>query len=106
MVSGTPCASPLAEPKLARMSLRTIPLWVKALGPLEPSPGNGPAVSSGIGVEVSVAAAVVAVVPAAPAVAVAGVLVALDAVVAVPPLVAAVVELEESLVDEQPTRAT
>jgi len=30
------------------MSLRTTPLSVSALGPLEPSPGYGPAVSSGI----------------------------------------------------------
>ena len=30
------------------MSLRTTPLSASAFGPLEPSPGNGPAVSSGI----------------------------------------------------------
>src|SRR5947207_13451975 len=30
------------------MSFRTTPLWVRTSGPFEPSPGNGPAVSSGI----------------------------------------------------------
>src|SRR3954467_2591127 len=30
------------------MSLRTMPLWVNTLGPFDPSPGYGPAVSSGI----------------------------------------------------------
>ena len=39
MVSGTPLATPLAEPKLVVMSLRTMPLWVSAFGPFEPSPG-------------------------------------------------------------------
>ena len=35
-------------PKLGRMSLRTIPLWSSTFGPFDPSPGYGPAVSSGI----------------------------------------------------------
>ena len=39
---------PVDEPKLERMSLRTTPLWVSTFGPFEPSPGYGPAVSSGI----------------------------------------------------------
>src|SRR5664279_389091 len=47
-VVGTPSATPVAVPKLDRMSRRTIPLSVSTSGPLEPSPGNGPAVSSGI----------------------------------------------------------
>ena len=45
---GTPPAVPLEPPKLDRMSLRTIPLCSSTSGPLEPSPGYGPAVSSGI----------------------------------------------------------
>jgi hypothetical protein len=48
MVSGTPSATPDALPKLDRMSLRTMPLSVSMFGPLDPSPGYGPAVSSGI----------------------------------------------------------
>src|SRR5262249_25732005 len=48
MVSGTPFATPLAEPMLDLMSLRTTPSWVRTLGPFEPSPGKGPSVSSGI----------------------------------------------------------
>src|SRR5213076_2148282 len=78
MVRGTPWARPLAEPKLGRMSRRTIPLWVSTLGPFDPSPGKGPAVSSGMGVAVSpaavagVVAAVVAVVAAVVAVVAAG----------------------------------
>ena len=36
------------EPKLEVMSLRTTPLSVNTLAPLDPSPGYGPAVSSGI----------------------------------------------------------
>jgi hypothetical protein len=39
MVSGTPRATPEAVPKLWVMSLRTMPLWVRMLAPLEPSPG-------------------------------------------------------------------
>jgi hypothetical protein len=42
IVSGTPSAVPLADPKLDRMSLRTMPDWSSALGPLDPSPGYGP----------------------------------------------------------------
>jgi hypothetical protein len=42
---------PEAEPKLVVMSRRTTPLSLKTFGPFEPSPGNGPAVSSGIGVD-------------------------------------------------------
>ena len=49
-VSGTPAAVPEYEPKLDRMSRRTIALSVKTFGPFEPSPGKGPAVSSGIAV--------------------------------------------------------
>ncbi len=30
------------------MSLRTTPVWDSTSGPFEPSPGNGPAVSSGM----------------------------------------------------------
>src|SRR5262245_13782042 len=48
MVSGTPSARPDSPAKLERMSLRTTPDWPSTLGPLDPSPGNGPAVSSGI----------------------------------------------------------
>src|SRR4051794_18826052 len=59
MVSGTPWATPLAPPKLERMSLRTIPLWDRALGPLDPSPGYGPAVSSGMTAQLAAVAAVV-----------------------------------------------
>lgn len=33
------------------MSLRTMPLMLSAFTPFEPSPGNGPAVSSGIAAE-------------------------------------------------------
>ena len=43
----TPSAVPDASPKLFLMSRRTTPLSVRAFGPLEPSPGYGPAVSSG-----------------------------------------------------------
>jgi hypothetical protein len=50
IAAGTPSATPEAEPKLDVMSLRTTPLSVSAFGPFEPSPGNGPAVSSGISV--------------------------------------------------------
>jgi hypothetical protein len=39
MVSGTPSATPDADPKLRVMSLRTMPLSVRTLTPLEPSPG-------------------------------------------------------------------
>src|SRR5688500_18898753 len=47
-VSGTPWATPEAEPKLLVMSLRTMPDSVRTFGPFDPSPGYGPAVSSGI----------------------------------------------------------
>ena len=40
------------------MSLRTMPLSDNALGPLDPSPGNGPAVSSGIGEQLASVAVV------------------------------------------------
>ncbi|WP_249266469.1 MULTISPECIES: hypothetical protein [unclassified Pseudonocardia] len=45
---GTPSAVALPVPKLDRMSLRTTPDSVSTFAPLEPSPGYGPAVSSGI----------------------------------------------------------
>src|SRR3954447_2098613 len=48
MVYGTPSALPLLPSKLERMSLRTTPLSLSTSGPFEPSPGNGPPVSSGI----------------------------------------------------------
>jgi hypothetical protein len=44
--SGTPSAVVVEEPKLERMSLRTMPESSSTLGPLDPSPGYGPAVSS------------------------------------------------------------
>jgi hypothetical protein len=47
-VSGTPTATPFALPKLDVMSRRTTPAWVSTSGPFDPSPGYGPAVSSGI----------------------------------------------------------
>src|SRR5690349_22620431 len=49
VVSGTPVATVFEVPKLVRKSLRTMPLCSRAFGPFEPSPGNGPAVSSGTG---------------------------------------------------------
>src|SRR5918992_5689830 len=67
-VVGTPSATPEALPKLFVMSPRTTPLSVRTLGPFDPSPGNGPAVSSGISdvvpVEDSVSEDDVAVAPA------------------------------------------
>ena len=39
MVSGTPAALVVEEPKLDVMSLRTTPLSVSTLAPFEPSPG-------------------------------------------------------------------
>src|SRR6187455_1474462 len=45
---GTPSAAPDAEPKLERMSPRTTPSSARTFTPFDPSPGNGPAVSSGI----------------------------------------------------------
>ncbi len=53
IVIGTPWASPLAAPKLARMSLRTTPSCVSTLSPFDPSAGNGPAVSSGMGAQLA-----------------------------------------------------
>ena len=50
IVRGTPSAVPDSDPKLDVMSLRTTSLSVSTFGPFEPSPGNGPAVSSGIAV--------------------------------------------------------
>ena len=49
---------------LDRMSLRTTPRSVSTFGPFVPSPGYGPAVSSGISWQLPTAAAVVAVVAA------------------------------------------
>jgi hypothetical protein len=48
IVNGTPSAVPV-DPMLERMSLRTMSASMSTFGPLEPSPGYGPAVSSGIG---------------------------------------------------------
>jgi hypothetical protein len=48
MPSGTPSAFVVLDPKLDVMSLRTMPLWVSTFAPLDPSPGYGPDVSSGI----------------------------------------------------------
>ena len=48
IVSGTPSAVPFRPAKLERMSLRTTPVELSTFGPFEPSPGNGPCVSSGI----------------------------------------------------------
>src|SRR5512141_3009586 len=48
IVVGTPSATVVLEPKLERMSLRTMPVSDSTSTPLDPSPGKGPAVSSGI----------------------------------------------------------
>src|SRR6476646_9630784 len=53
IVSGTPVATVDEAPKLDRMSARTTPLWLSTSGPFEPSPGYGPPVSSGIGLQSS-----------------------------------------------------
>src|SRR3954447_14121464 len=45
--SGTPLASVRLVPKLRRMSWRTMPESSSTSGPLDPSPGYGPAVSVG-----------------------------------------------------------
>src|SRR5829696_4881882 len=67
IVYGTPSAVPVMPSKLVVMSLRTTPLSASASGPFEPSPGYGPAVSSGMIVQsVTVAAVEPAVVVAAP----------------------------------------
>ena len=66
IASGTPAAVAEAEPKLEVMSLRTMPLSVSTLTPLEPSAGYGPPVSSGISAVVpAVASAAVVVEPEA-----------------------------------------
>src|SRR3954453_22155723 len=65
IVSGTPSATVVDVPKLDRMSLRTTPLWVRTSGPLDPSPGNGPGVSSGMTVQSSAAAPAADAPPAA-----------------------------------------
>src|ERR1700757_436418 len=57
MVAGTPSATPEYGPKLGRMSPRTTPESVRTFGPLEPSPGNGPAVSADTGFAHAVAPA-------------------------------------------------
>src|SRR6478736_4599750 len=48
IVTGTPSATPDAVPNDVVRSLRTTPDSVSTLTPFEPSPGYGPAVSSGI----------------------------------------------------------
>src|SRR5215813_13638240 len=53
-VSGTPSAVVVELPKLDRMSVRTIPDSSSTSGPFEPSPGYGPAVSSGTSVRLPV----------------------------------------------------
>ncbi len=70
-MSGTPSATVVDEPKLERMSLRTMPESSSTFTPFEPSPGYGPPVSSGtsltgpdaaaVGVGVAVALGVVVV---------------------------------------------
>ena len=68
---GTPSAVPVMPPKLLVMSERCTPDSISTLGPLEPSPGYGPAVSPGAAATHSSAAvAAVVVEPAvvAPAV--------------------------------------
>ena len=62
IVSGTPGAVVVELPKLERMSLRTTPHCVSTLAPFDPSPGYGPAVSSGVSVSVPLPDAVVVVV--------------------------------------------
>jgi hypothetical protein len=64
-VVGTPSATPDASPKLLEMSRRTTPLSARTFGPLEPSPGYGPAVSSGISEVVVVVVLLLLVVPVA-----------------------------------------
>src|SRR5262245_13130622 len=66
IVSGTPSATPDAEPMLFVMSLRTTPSSVRMLGPFVPSPGYGPSVSSGICSQVETVAAPAAVVAVVP----------------------------------------
>ena len=112
-VSGTPCATVDDDPKLAVMSLRTASLSVRTFGPFDPSPGNGPAVSSGIGVQLDASSAAevaepavvtAAVLPLAATVSVvaAVAVVPVAPVVPVVPAVSTVVELSFEL---QPTKA-
>ena len=56
-----PVATPDAAPTLDLMSLRTMPLSVRTLGPFVPSPGYGPAVSFGIWAQLASVAVVVVV---------------------------------------------
>ena len=66
IAEGTPAAVPEADPKLEVMSLRTMPLSVSTLTPLEPSAGYGPPVSSGISAVAPLVASAAAVVVPAP----------------------------------------
>ncbi len=66
IVSGTPVTVVLDVPKLERMSARTMPLWARTFGPFEPSPGNGPAVSSGMTAQSAATAEPVAAATAEP----------------------------------------
>jgi hypothetical protein len=56
IVNGTPAAVVADDPKLDRMSLRTMPESSSTFGPLEPSAGKGPPVSSGTSVSPEAAA--------------------------------------------------
>jgi hypothetical protein len=70
IVSGTPAATPDAVPKLDRMSFLMTPVCARTSGPFDPSPGKGPAVSSGIGSQLAaepVVAVDPVVLPAVPA---------------------------------------
>ena len=60
-MSGTPAATVVDDPKLERISLRTTPLSARMFGPFEPSPGNGPAVSSGTSAQLAAVASVAAI---------------------------------------------
>jgi hypothetical protein len=66
-----PCATVVDEPKLERMSRRTTPVCDRTSGPFEPSPGKGPAVSSGMTSQVASALAAAVSNAAAPGVPVA-----------------------------------
>src|SRR5207244_9516934 len=59
IVIGTPPATVVEVPKLDLISVRTTPLWVRMSGPFEPSPGKGPAVSSGMTSQFAAEAALV-----------------------------------------------
>jgi hypothetical protein len=52
-VVGTPSAVVVDEPKLERMSERTMPDWLSTLSPLVPFAGKGPAVSEGMTAQAS-----------------------------------------------------